>query len=275
MTLLYLLAQRVCQRQIAKGTIVQAGQTCQQRSVQGPACVLCTHFQHLQTCHRRLDGIEQFAMQAAVVVTGAHKNAVGGEVAHAAVYLPLLGIVHMRLGIHIHAHCLQAAGNGGQGVARVDLQIIQTLQRAVVMPQTAFKECRQFLAAEHLAGHAFVLGTALGKVFQQFQFQVIACQDQRAIAAHMKARLCRQIQPQTSALACQFHHDARRLTGHQYLTKITYGGALGLVAALEHSHAKLAAGSRPGMCHAQDAAPHHDDIVVLCAHYFLASDLPS
>ena len=175
-------------------------------------------------------------MQAAVVMAWAHKNAVGREVAHAAVYLTRLGIMHMCLGIHIDAHGLQAAGNGGQGVARVNLQIVQTLQRTVVMPQAAFKQGGQFLAAQHLACHTFILGTALSEVFQQFQFQMIARQYQRTIAAHMKARLRGQFQPQSAALASQFHHDAWSLAGDQDLTEITYGGALGLMTALKHSH---------------------------------------
>ena len=167
-------------------------------------------------------------------MAGADEHMIATELAGRGRHPALLHRARQRAGDEGHAQRFrQIAGDGGQRLARIDLQIVQAAARAMVRqaavvqrrprgPTAARRDslpaadaCRRTPAARR--PHPLRASTS-------------------APLARMKARLGGQVQPQLARLLRMRQHHAGRLAGHDHLAEIADRGAVRLAAALDHGH---------------------------------------
>ena len=170
-------------------------------------------------------------------MAGADEHMIATELAGSGRHPALLHRARQRAGDEGHAQRFrQIAGDGGQRLARIDLQIVQAAQRGAVVRQAAVVQRGDLAARQQLGAIAFLPQTRVGELLQHVGLVGVARQHQRAVGAHMKARLGGQVQPQLARLLRMRQHHAGRLAGHDHLAKVADRGAVRLAAALDHGH---------------------------------------
>ncbi|MCY1535156.1 hypothetical protein D9M68_705490 [compost metagenome] len=228
---------------------------------------LRAHPQHLQAAHLRLQRGDGFGQQGLIVVAGADDDLLRPATAPGAVDNPRLDIAHQGGEMELDAMlATQMVHQRGDGLARVDLLVVQAQQRGAVMAELALVEVVQAFSAQQLDLVAMFRRAHFAEGFQQLFLGAGAGEQQGAVAADVKACSLCPARPDLTAFAGQGVHGARRLAGDQGLAEVAHRGTQGRGAALEDADAQAAAGGCIGMGQAEDAGADYGDIGVLQGH---------